>query len=480
MDKNSEMPCSLVIFGASGDLTRRKLMPALYHLFEGGHLPEGFRIVGYGRSAKTDEEFRNELFEGVQSFSHARDKSETSWQQFAKGLHYVSGGYDDTEALGRLQDTVCRDRCKQCRRVLYYFALPPSASEVLLQAAGESRLNTGDQVRLLMEKPFGTDLPSARRLNSLLGSQFQERQIYRIDHYVAKDTVRNLLAFRFTNAIFEPLWNRNYIDNIQITAAEEIGIEGRGGYYEESGVVRDMLQNHVLQVLSLVAMDPPIAGGEESVRNKKAEIFEALRPLTDKDFVFGQYNGYRDETGCAPDSLTPTYAAMRLFIDNWRWQGVPFYLRSGKALQRKITEVVIQFKRVPLCILDDEGACKNIRPNILVMRIQPDEGISLQFNMQQPGHTENLDVADLGFRYTELESQPGEAYEKVIVDAMKARSTLFWRSDSIEAAWRAVTPLLATGDIPADTFPNYEPGSWGPASADQLLMQDGRYWHETY
>jgi len=478
-------PCTMVIFGASGDLTRRKLIPALYNLEREGLLPEAFTIVGYGRTSMSEDAFRDRLRDGVDNFA-AESLDTDVWGRFAARLHYVSGGYDDVASIEdlhrRLADLGCADRG---RRHLYYLALPPSAGEMLLLRMREA--NLGDVLRgtnpprIMMEKPFGSDLESARRLNALLHEMFDESRIYRIDHYIAKETVRNLLVFRFGNAIFEPLWNQRYVDNVQITAAEKIGIEGRGTYYDEAGVVRDMVQNHVLQVLALIAMEPPVAGDSESVRDKKLEVFKSLGPVTPGDFVFGQYDGYLDEPNVKPDSTTPTFVALRMSVNNWRWQGVPFYIRAGKALARKVTEVVIRFKNVPVCVLGTPEACAAVRPNVLAIRIQPDEGIRLSFSAKVPGREDHVAPANLDFRYADFGGKLTDAYERVLLDSLAGKPTLFWRADSIEAAWRTVAPLLSGAkEKTQDVYGHYRAGQWGPPEADELLRRDGRAWIAMY
>ena len=478
-------PCIMVIFGASGDLTRRKLIPALYNLEREGLLPEAFTIVGYGRTSMSDDAFRDRLRDGVDRFA-AESLDTDVWRRFAARLHYVSGAYDDVASIEDLHRRLADLGCAGAgRRFLYYLALPPGAGETLLHRMREADL--GDVLRgahpprIMMEKPFGSDLESARRLNALLHEMFDETHIYRIDHYIAKETVRNLLVFRFGNAIFEPLWNQHHVDNVQITAAEEIGIEGRGAYYDESGVVRDMVQNHVLQVLALIAMEPPVAGDSESVRDKKLEVFKSLGPVTPGDFVFGQYDGYLDEPNVKPDSTTPTFVALRMSVNNWRWQGVPFYIRAGKALARKVTEVVIRFKNVPVCVLGTPEACAAVRPNVLVIRIQPDEGIRLSFSAKVPGREDHVAPANLDFRYADFGGKLTDAYERVLLDSLAGKPTLFWRADSIEAAWRTVHPLLsAAAEKTSGACGRYRPGQWGPPEADELLRRDGRTWLSLY
>jgi glucose-6-phosphate 1-dehydrogenase len=476
----SSCPCVVAVFGASGDLTRRKLMPALFRLDAERRLHERFAVVGFARSELGDDAFRRAVREGLAEHAGA---SGEAVDRFVSRLHYVAGGYDDDRALAALRaklDAVAGARAE--RRELYYFALPPTVVETLLahmKTSGFVPQPRGEgSAKIMVEKPFGHNLASARRLNALLAGLVDERCVYRIDHYLAKDTVRNLLVLRFTNAVFEPLWNRYHIDNVQITAAEDIALEGRGSYYEEAGVVRDMLQNHVMQVLALVAMEPPVAHDAESVRDRTVEIFKSLSVVEPDHFVLGQYRGYRDEKNVRPDSAMPTFAAMKLHIDNWRWHGVPFYIRSGKALARKVTEIVVCFKSVPLCVVGDQRSCAALQPNRLAVRIQPDEGMRLSFVTRTPGVDEHVAEAHMNFRYAELGGAPAGGYERVILDGIEGRPSLFWRNDGIEVAWRAVEPILDRQGH--QELATYEPGTWGPAASTELLARDGRRWFESY
>jgi glucose-6-phosphate 1-dehydrogenase len=469
----------MVVFGASGDLARRKLVPALYGLDCDGLLEDDFAVVGFARTEKDDDGFRAEMRRAVEEHSD-RAVIDEVWQRFSARLHYLTGRYDDPKSLERIDAFVggLQSSCST-GRYLFYLALPPDVVKHVLGhmkgSAAVSERGAAKGPRIMIEKPFGDDLESARELNRLVMDVFDESQVYRIDHYVAKETVRNLLVFRFANAIFEPLWNQEHIANVQITAAEEIGIEGRGEYYDGAGVVRDMVQNHVLQVLALVAMEPPLAGDAESVRDRKVEIFKSLEAVGRNDVVFGQYAGYRDEEGVSRDSTTPTFAALRLAVNNWRWKGVPFYIRSGKRLGEKVTEVNVQFRNIPVCVLDREDACSHVKPNVLTLRIQPDEGIHLGFSVKIPGRKDRVGTADLGFKYSDLGRQLEDPYERVLLDCLEGVPTLFWRADGVEAAWRAVEPLLEcekAGDEPRI----YRPGSWGPKESSELLERDGASW----
>ena len=475
-------PCALVIFGASGGLTQTKLMPALYHLSRRELLPERFALVGYARTAMDRTAFIDAMRKGV------NDADEKAWGDFAQNLAYLPGTYQaaaDFKRLKALLDDLDKRRGTQGNR-LYYLALPPEVVPDVVNNLAAAEMIQPPQpapfTRVVFEKPFGHDLESAEDLNRLVEQVLAESQAFRIDHYLAKETVQNILVFRLANSFLEPLWNRQHLDHVQITAAEDIGLEGRGGFYDQAGVVRDVAQSHLLQVLSLVAMEPPIGWDADAIRDQKMQVFRSLRPLAPedvaRDVVPGQYRGYREEPKVAADSKTPTFVAFRVFIDNWRWQGVPFYVRAGKRLARRLTEVTMQFSEIPLCLFGRRDVCAAIEPNVLTLRLHPDEGIDLEFTQKVPG--EDLDVrrATMRFRYaSEFGGEPPEAYQRVLLDCMRGDTTLFIRDDAIEASWRFVMPILEAwekGALPE--FPNYEPGSWGPRAADQLLARDGRQW----
>jgi glucose-6-phosphate 1-dehydrogenase len=490
--------CTMVIFGASGDLTKRKLIPALYNLAIARELPQRFSIVGYARTDMSDEIFRQRVREGVSQYSRTGLKDESLWERFAQNLYYVRGGYEDAEGFHRIAESLGRiERARAARRNrLLYLATPPEVYIPIIRNIAVAGLNAdsdlgGGKARIVIEKPFGTNLKTARELNLEVHRTFEESEVYRIDHYLGKDTVRNILVFRFGNAVFEPIWNRRYVDCVQITASEDIGIEGRGGYYENAGVMRDMVQNHLLQLLTLTAMEPPVDLGADEIRDEKVKVFRAVRPIArqkvDDAAVRGQYGrgiidgkevqAYREEPGVSPGSRTETYAALKLFIDNWRWEGVPFFLCSGKRLAQRMTEVVIEFKRPPLLLFRDLGA-ERVQPNTLVMRIQPDEGISLGFEVKAPGPEVGLRSFSLDFNYSKAFGEsPPDAYEALLLDCMEGDASLFTRHDEVELAWSIVDPILdAWRTGPSPQFANYKAGTWGPREADAFLAAEGRYW----
>ena len=488
-------PCAVVIFGATGDLAKRKLIPALYRLVQERVLPAEFAIVGLGRTPMSNEEFREKMKAAVVEFSESKSVDEEVWRSFAEGIQFLPSNIDRPECYGELArrlEEVDRERGTQGNRLFYLSVAPEFYAEAVRQL-GEAGLTRQDRgwVRVVIEKPFGTSLESARELNGQILRHLDESQIYRIDHYLGKETVQNLLVFRFANGIFEPMWNRQYVDHVQITNAETVGVEGRGGYYEKSGVVRDMIQNHVFQVLSLVAMEPPASLTAEAVRDEKIKAMHSARAFTPErvrtECVRGQYGagsiggkpvpGYREEQGVAPDSATETYAMVTMWFDNWRWSGVPFYIRSGKRLAKRVTEIAIQFRAAPYALFGK--AMEELAPNQLVIRIQPDEGITLRVAAKVPGQVTRIRDVNMDFRYgASFGVQLAEAYERLILDCILGDSTLYARRDMTERGWELVMPILEEwGARKAEAdFPNYEAGSWGPENSFKLLEEHGRRW----
>jgi glucose-6-phosphate 1-dehydrogenase len=487
-------PTTIVVFGASGDLTQRKIVPALYDLFLGKWLPDAFAVVGFTRTSFNEVSFRQRLRQGVDQFSRHGNVDDGDWRDFASHLTCISAEYDDPAAYATLVDRLSElDKAwhTTAHRV-FYLATPPIGFEVIARQLGKARLSRDrERARIVVEKPFGRDLPSARTLNRALSGIFDESQIYRIDHYLAKETVQNVLALRFANALFEPIWNRRYIDHVQITVAEELGVEHRGGYYDEAGALRDMVQSHLLQILCLIAMEPPVSLDADEIRNKKVDVLHAVRPIAQEHVhqfaARGQYAegwiegqhvpAYGHEPGVAPDSSTETFAAIKLFVDNWRWQDVPFYLRTGKRLPKKVSEVFIEFRPVPHRCFPC-AAVLDWQPNRLAIRIQPEEGILLRFQAKQPGPIMRLSPVDMRFSYRDtFKARPAAAYETLILDVMLGDATLFMRADQVEAAWSVITPILEEWEAaPPVDFPNYQAGAWGPEAATALVAQDGRSW----
>jgi glucose-6-phosphate 1-dehydrogenase len=479
-------PCALTIFGASGDLTQRKLFPALYALAFRHLLPERFAVVGVARTEMSADEFRKRMREAVER--HGRDEfREDVWDELAEAVRYVAMDFHDEDGWREVADVltdVDETRGTEGNR-LYYLAVPPSAFEEIVEHVGRRRGGDG-WTRVIAEKPFGHDLASAQRLNATIGSHFAEDEIFRIDHYLGKETVQNMLVLRFANGIFEPVWNRQFIDHVQITVAESVGVEGRAAFYEEAGAVRDIVQNHLLQLLAITAMEPPIEFDAESVRTEKVKVLRSLHTPGPKHIVRGQYGpghvegkavpGYREEPGVAPESTTDTFVAGKLFVDNWRWADTPFYFRTGKRLPKRETTIAIQFKRAPKPPF--EGSSQDgLRPNVLLLHIQPDEGVSLAIGAKVPGQGMGIRTVHMDFLYGgAFRVGLPEAYERLILDCMLGDTTLFMRADEVEEQWALVDAVVAPWRRDRPNFPNYSAGTWGPAASDELLHRDGRSW----
>ena len=517
-------PCILVLFGVTGDLAHRKLLPAIYNLYVERRLPANFSIVGFARRALSDDDMRNDLKASVEKYARNKPSHRPGvWDSFAEGLFYVQSNFDDPEGYKKLAarlSEIDQQRATLGNR-LFYLSTPPEFYSMIVQQMGAAGLANTRPIsstdvpistngtgplngafvplpetdmswrRIVVEKPFGHDLASAQQLNRQISEVFTEEQIYRIDHYLGKETVQNILVFRFANGIWEPIWSRRYVDSVQIIVAESLGVEDRASYYDTSGALRDMLQNHMMQLLALVAMEPPSSFDAQSVRDEKAKVLRSIKPFTPvevaQNVIRGQYGpgailgqpvpGYRHEQNVPPDSDTETYVAARFFIDNWRWSGVPFYLRHGKRLPKRVTEIAIQFRPAPLALFQHTAA-DELQPNVLVLHIQPDEGISIKFESKLPGQDIRLRSVDMNFNYgSSFGIETSDAYERLLWDAMVGDSTLFTRRDEVELMWMITTSILEGWQrVPPPTFPNYRAGSWGPSVADEFIARDGRQW----
>jgi len=493
--KKKADPCVMVIFGATGDLTKRKLFPALYNLAKDDFLPHTFAIIGVGRQELTTNQYRDEMVTNLKEFVTRPDEKLIKW--FEERTYYTGGDFDDDKKLfGDLKNLigeVCANH-QIPENFLFYLATPPDLFANVTQKAAKNGLakeENGRWRRFVYEKPFGRDLESARSLNKALLRQIKEEQIYRIDHYLGKETVQNILVFRFGNSIFEPIWNRNYVDHVQITVAEDLGIELRGGYYDSAGALRDMIPNHIFQLVTLTAMEPPVSFEADAVRDEQTQILAAMQPFDPEDVlhyaVRGQYGegkiknkkvaGYREEEKVSPYSNTETFVGLKLMLDNWRWADVPFYVRTGKRLPAKHSTIIVEFKRAPFVLFRETGV-ERLRTNRIVIHIQPDEGITLHFGVKVPGPIVKVGPVDMDFNYADyFGEQVATGYERLLYDCMIGDATLFQRADMVEAAWSIVTPILDVWSaIPARDFPNYEAGTWGPPEADELLARDKRQW----
>ncbi len=477
--------CAIVIFGAHGDLAKRKLMPALYRLAYERKLPASFAIVGNSRTQLTDDAFRETMHEAVKKFLEDSDFDEDLWHAFARNLYYVAGDLKDRNLYSQIGAKLNEIGQKN---VLFYLSTQPSYYAPLvdcLGASGLAKAPEGAWRRIIIEKPFGHDLASALALNEEIHKVFEEKSVYRIDHYLGKETVQNILAFRFGNGIFEPVWNRRYVNHVQITAAESIGVEGRGAYYQEAGALRDMIQNHLLQVTSTIAMEPPAIFESDAVRDERAKLLRSIHIMHPDEVpmntVAGQYRGFRQEEGVNPDSQTDTFAAVTFYIENWRWAGVPFYIRTGKKLAKRTTDIAIQFNDAPHTVFNNSSESDGTtHPNLLIVRIQPEEGISLRFLSKQPGSGMRLRPVSMDFNYgSSFGERSPTAYETLLVDAIKGDATLYTRQDMVEASWKVVQPILDNWSGRKFDFPNYDPGTWGPEESDKMLARHGHHWRNS-